>query len=121
MTNVYLIGLADLMKSLYFSSLSKVSLGVSLLLWQQLFFPSGLLRFCRACRTVPYLLFELRLRLNLRYWVTRLSRLMVRASDCQTLFHSTACHGYLPTCGGRTIFDFFKTLAITDVSPPAFA
>jgi hypothetical protein len=121
MTNVYLIGLAGLMKSLYVFSLVKVSLGVSLLLWQQLFYPSGLLRFCRTCRTVPYLLLELRLRLNMRYWVVRLSKLMVRSGDCHALLTSTARHDYLPYRDGRQIFDFLKTLSLTDVSPPVLA
>lgn len=118
MTNVYLIGFADIMKSIYFFSLVKVGLGVSLLLWQQLFFPSGLLRFCRSCQTVPYLLLELRLRLNLHYWVARLSGSMLRSFGNAALHTSTARHDYLPFRDGRKIFDFFKTLAVSDVSPP---
>ena len=121
MTNVYLIGLPGLMKSLLILSLGKVSLGLSFLLWQQLFFPSGLLRFCRTCQTVPYLLLELRMRLNMRYWVVRLSKLTLRSTDCYAVPASTARHDYLPYRYGRRIFDFIKTLSLTDVSPPAVA
>ncbi len=121
MTNVYLIGLSGLMKTLLLFSLAKVSLGLSFLLWQQLFFPSGLLRYCRTRQTVPYLLLELRMRLNMRYWVVRLSKLALRSCDCHGFLASSARHDYLPYRYGRQIFDFFKTLSLTDVSPPAVA
>jgi len=121
MTNIYLIGLSGLWKSFYMFSLIKVSLGVSLLLWQQLCFPSGLLRFCRTCQTVPYLMLELRMRLNMRYWVSWLSLSMVQANTCQTHSFTISHHDYLASRDGRRIFDFLKTLSIADVSPPAFS
>jgi hypothetical protein len=98
--------------------LGRMSGGIAIVLWQQLIFPSGLLRFCRTCNTVPYLLLELRLRLNLRYWMIRLSRAMIRSTCCQSLFSASARHGYLHYRDGRRAFDFFKTLSLTDVSPP---
>jgi hypothetical protein len=56
----------------------------------------------------------------MRYWVVRWSKLTLRSIDCHALLASTARQDYLPFRDGRQIFDFLKTLSVTDVSPPAF-
>jgi hypothetical protein len=94
---------------------------MSLLLWQQLSFSSGLLRFCRTYRTAPYLLLELRLRLNLRYWVTRLWKSCLHNSFRTSVSSPVLSAPSLRRRDGQNIFDFFKTLSLSDVSPPVAA
>jgi hypothetical protein len=99
---------------------SKAGMATVLMLWQQVGCCNGLLRFCRNARTVPFLTLELRFRLNLRYWSARLSRLMFRCDGCP-LFPFIFSGKFLLRRDGHNIFDFFKTLSLSDVSPPARA
>lgn len=114
--NILLAGL----KPVWLLLFSKAGLATAFFLGQQIGFGSGLLRFCRSANTVPFLLLELRLRLNLRYWVVRASRLMIQDELRRPLLLSgnreMLCFG-----AGRSTLDFFKTLALSDVSPPAVA
>ncbi len=114
--NILLAGL----KPVWLLLFSKAGLATVFFLGQQIGFGSGLLRFCRSANTVPFLLLDLRLRLNLRYWVVRVSRLMIQDELRRPLLlpgnREMLCFG-----AGRNILDFFKTLALSDVSPPAVA
>ncbi|MDZ7269019.1 MAG: hypothetical protein ONB48_14900 [candidate division KSB1 bacterium] len=99
---------------------SKAGLATAFLLGQQIGFCSGLLRFCRSAHTVPFLFMELRLRLNLRYWVVWLSRLVLQDKQRQSPPPTTHCE-VLCFGIGRNILDLFKTLTLSDISPPALA
>jgi hypothetical protein len=98
----------------------RIHSGMSLMLWHQLSYHDGLHRFRRIARTVPFLTPELRLQLNLRNWVKRLSKATFKSAS--TLFlPSFLCLDFLFCRYGRHIFDFYKTLSLSDVSPPAIA
>jgi len=94
--------------------------GMMLMLWHQMSYHHGLLRFCRIARTVPFLTPELRLLLNLRYWVKRVSKATFKSAPTFFL-PSFLCLDFLFYRYGRHIFDFYKNLSLSDVSPPAFA
>jgi len=100
--------------------LSKASLAMVLLVWHHTTYIGGVFRFNRIKHTVPFLLLDLRTRLNWRYWVMRLSRLALSA-NYRDFFLSGNGPKFLLHRDGRHIFDFFDTLALSDVSPPAFA
>lgn len=114
--NILLTGIKPLGLLLF----SKAGLATAFFLGQQIGFCSGLLRFCRSANTVPFLLLDLRLRLNLRYWVVLLSRLVMQDKHRRPLSlpgnREILCLG-----AGHKTLDFFKTLALSDVSPPAVA
>lgn len=116
-TNILLAGLKPVLLLLF----SKAGLATAYFLGQQIGFGSGLLRFCRSANTVPFLLLELRLRLNLRYWVVRVSRLIIIQDDLRRPLLLSGNREMLWFGAGRSILNFFKTLALSDVSPPAVA
>jgi len=99
---------------------SKAGLAMALLVWHNATYIGGVFRFNRIKHTVPFLLLDLRMRLNWRYWVTRLSRLALSA-NYRDFFLPAAGPKFLLHRDGRHIFDFFKTLSLSDVSPPALA
>lgn len=99
---------------------SKAGVVIALLLWQHVGYCNRLLRFCRGARTVPFLIFELRFRLNLRYWVQRLSQLL-RHDEVRRVCPAILSSTFLLLRYGRNIFDFFKTFSLSDISPPQIA
>lgn len=117
MLNLFLYSLLALCKPVGMLLFSKAGVVTVLLLWQQVGYCNSLLRFCRGARTVPFLVFELRFRLNLRYWVQRLSQLLLRI-NFRHFFPTIQSDKLLLRRDGRNIFDFFKTLCISDISPP---
>lgn len=101
---------------------SKAGFGMTIMVWHQLNYSNGLLRFCRIKRVLPFLTLELRLRLNSRYWINPLSQFLVLALHKCRNFRPQILSGKFLLCrDGRHIFDFFKTLSLNDVSPPLFA
>lgn len=119
MSSIYLNTLFAGLKILLICSVSKAGLAAATVLWQHSVYFGGLHRFCRIARTLPFLALELRTRLNLRYWVTRISRL-ARYANCRTPLPPILSPKFLVSRDGRNIFDLFKTLSLSDVSPPAF-
>lgn len=101
---------------------NKAGFGMTIMMWHQLNCSNALLRFCRIKRVLPFLTLELRLRLNSRYWITPLSQFLVLAlHKCQNFLPPILSGKFLLRRDGRHIFDFFKTLSLNDVSPPALA
>jgi len=98
---------------------SKVSIATTLLLWQHVVGFGGWPRINSIRQTLPFLVLELRIRLNWRNWVARLSHLALSA-NYRNFFLPVFSSQFLLRRDGRHIFDFFKTLACSDVSPPAF-
>jgi hypothetical protein len=107
-------------KLLSILSVSKAGLAVGLMLWHQAVYGNGFYRFCHLAHALPFLTLELRIRLNLHYWVKRLWQF---ARHCQgrSLLPSVPSIEFLRRRDGHTIFDFFKTLSFSGISPPAFA
>lgn len=100
--------------------LSKAGLAMALLVWHHTTYIGGVFRFNRVKHTVPFLLLDLRTRLNWRYWMVRLSRLAL-CTNYRDFFLPVAGPKFLLHRDGRHIFDFFNILALSDVSPPALA
>lgn len=104
------------MEILIFFSASHTSLMLALLLWHLVTPDNGLRRFCSIAGTLHAVL-ALRTRLNLCHWVKWLSQRTAR-TNCQTPLPTLLSPHFLLRRDGHTIFDFFKTLSISDVSPP---
>lgn len=107
-------------KFLSFVLLSKASLAITLMLWHQAVSCNGTYRFCHIARTLPFLALELRLHLNFRHWLTRLSQLVDHTQNRHAL-PVVASTNFLVCRDGHTIFDFFKTLSFCGISPPVSA
>jgi hypothetical protein len=113
---------AATIKFLWVVPVSKVSLGMTMMLWLQLTYGGGLSRYCRIRRVLPFLTLELRMRLNPRYWISQISQFVFHSfNDRPIVFTSVLSAYFLLRRDGRNIFDFFKTLSIDDVSPPVLA
>lgn len=120
MVNIFAGSLVAATKFISFVLLSKVSLAMTLMLWHQAVYCNGAYRFCHITRTLPFLALELRLHLNFRHWLTRLSQLVDHTKNRDAL-PAVASSNFLVCRDGHTIFDFFKTLAFCGISPPAIA
>jgi hypothetical protein len=120
MVNLFLGSFIVGAKALAMLLFSKVSVATTLLLWQHAVGFGGWQRLNSIRQTLPFLMLELRMRLNRRNWIVRLSHLALFANHrdfSPPVFSSL----FLLRRDGRHILDFFKTLACSDVSPPAFA
>jgi hypothetical protein len=109
-------------KFLWVVPVSKVGVGMTMMLWLQLTYGGGLYRYCRMRRVLPFLTLELRMQLNPRYWISQISQFTFHSfMSCRTVLASVLSTHFLLRRDGRNIFDFFKTLSIDDISPPVLA
>ena len=115
MHNVFAGSYIAAIKFLSVIPISKASLAIALMLWHQAVYCNG---FCRFARTLPFLALELRLLLNFRYWVTRLSQFAFHTKDRNHL-PPVSSTDFLVCRDGHTLIDFFKTLSFSGISPPA--
>jgi hypothetical protein len=120
MYNVFASSFIAVLKFFSVVSASKLSLAVALMLWHQVVYCNGYYRLCLIARPLPLLALELWIHLNFRYWMTRLSRLAFHTKSRNTL-PSVPSTDFLRCRDGHTIFDFFKTLSLSGISPPAIA
>lgn len=128
LTTIYTIAMVNflggsfiaMLKFLSVVSMSKISLALALMLWHQVIYCNGAYRFCHLARALPLLALELRIWLNFHNWLTRLSRL-ARHHGSRNLPPPAPSMEFLLWRDGHTIFDFFKTLSFSGISPPAIA
>jgi hypothetical protein len=120
MLNFFAGGLVAAVKFLSFVLFSKISLAVALMLWHQAISCNGAYRLCHLTRALPFLALELRTHLSFRHWLARLWQLAARTKDRGSL-PAVASTNFLVCRDGHTIFDFFKTLSFSGISPPAIA
>jgi hypothetical protein len=120
MLNFFVGSLITAIKFLSFVLFSKISLAVALILWHQAVSCNGAYRLCHLTRALPLLALELRIHLNFRHWLARLSQLAAHTKNRGSL-PAVASTNFLVCRDGHTIFDFFKTLSFSGISPPAFA
>ena len=121
MLQLYAGGLYANANTLYLSLLSSATLAAATVLWLHTAHLEGLHRFLRIARTVPFWVVELRACLKVRAWAERFNSHAVPATDARPPRLSPLDIDYLQSRSGQTVFDFFKTLSITDVSPPVLA
>lgn len=117
MVNVFSGSLVAILKFLSVASAGKISIAVALILWHQ---ANGSYRFCQLAHTFPFLALELRIWLNFHNWLTRLSQL-ARHHGNRNLPPPAPSMEFLLWRDGHTIFDYFKTLSFSGISPPAIA
>ena len=117
MTNVFSSSFVAILKFLSVASAGKISLAVALMLWHQ---AGGSYRFSQLAHTLPVLALELRIWLNFHNWLTRLSE-FARYCRNRNLPPPAPSMDFLRWRDGHTIFDFFKTLSFSGISPPAIA
>jgi hypothetical protein len=117
MVNVFSSSFVAILKFLFVASAGKISIAVALMLWHQ---ANGSYRFCQLACALPFLAFELRLWLNFHNWLTWLSQ-RVRHQEKRNLPPPAPSMDFLLWRDGHTIFDFFKTLSFSGISPPAIA
>lgn len=117
MVNFFSGGFVAILKFLSVASTGKISIAVALMLWHQ---TSGSYRFCQLARALPFLALELRIGLNFHNWLARLSQL-ARHHGSRNLPPPAPSMEFLLWRDGHTIFDFFKTLSFSGISPPAIA
>jgi hypothetical protein len=120
MFNLFAGGYIFTIKFISIISVSKVSLAVALMLWHQAVYSNGFYRFCYLAPSLPFLTLELRILLNFQYWIKRLSEL-ARHRRSRTLLPPVPSMDFLLWRDGHSIFDFFKTLSFSGISPPALA
>jgi hypothetical protein len=120
MFNFFAGGNIAALKFLSIISVTKASLAVTLMLWHQAVYCNGFYRFCHLAYALPFLTLELRIRLDFRYWVKRLSQL-ARYCHSRKLLPPVPSTDFLLWRDGHKIFDFFKTLSFSGISPPALA
>lgn len=106
-----------LLKFLSVASAGKISIVAVLMIWHQ---ASGSCRFSQLARALPFLVLELQIWLNFHNWLTRLSQL-ARHHGSRNLPPPAPSMEFLLWRDGHTIFDFFKTLSFSGISPPAIA
>ena len=99
-----------------FLSVSQAGLPLAFVLWQVMFSNSGLQPCSRLAHTLSVLVRE---HFNVHHWVTRVSRVGRHPSRRRNSLPPILSSKFLLRRDGQHIFDFFKTLSLNDVSPPA--
>lgn len=93
---------------------------ITLWLWQLLLFGYGLQREKRTTFFSPVTIMQNWARFNGRYWASDFSP-FIDLLNWRHLLPPILSPKFLLRRDGQDIFDFYKTLAVNDVSPPAFA
>ena len=117
MINVLGTSFVAILKFLSVVSAGKVSIAAALMLWHQ---ANGFYRFSQLARALPFLALDLQIWLNFHNWLTRLSQ-FARHRGSRNLPPPAPSTEFLLWRDGHTIFDFFKTLSFSGISPPAIA
>ena len=114
---VFFVGsLAAGMKSLYVLMMGKTSLAMALMLWHHAIYCRGALRFCNIAQALPFLALS-RISLKPSRWWIWLSEL-ASPNKGRLPLPSVLGTELLVRRDGHTIFDFFKTLVFSGISPP---
>lgn len=119
MLNLFIGGLAAGVKFLYVLMIGKASLAMALMLWHQAIYCHGAWRFCNIACALPFWAWS-RINPKPRRWLIWLSELASHNKGCLPL-PSVSSAERLVRRDGHTIFDFFKTLVFSGISPPATA
>lgn len=120
MTILWSGNLLAALKFLSAFSAAKIGIAATLFVWHQAIFCNGAHRLRSLAAALPFLALELRLRLNVRNWLTQISRL-ARRHGSRNLPPPAPSMEFLLWRDGHSVIDFYKTLSFSGASPPAFA